>query len=62
MTPADVKNNKEVQQEMINTVCMLGRLGVPDDIAYAAVYLGSDESSFVTATEMVVDGGVCISN
>ena len=62
MTPADVKNNKEVQQEMINSVCMLGRLGEPDDIAYAAVYLGSDESSFVTATEMVVDGGVCISN
>lgn len=36
----------------------LGRLGDPKDIAYAAVYLGSDESSFVTAAELKVDGGI----
>lgn len=62
MTPADVKNNKEAQKAMIDSVCMLGRLGVPDDIAYGAVYLGSDESSFVTGTNLVIDGGVHISN
>jgi 3(or 17)beta-hydroxysteroid dehydrogenase len=35
----------------------LGHLGEPDDIAYAVLYLASDESKFVTGAEMVVDGG-----
>ena len=36
----------------------LGRLGQSADIAYGALYLASDESSFVTAVELVIDGGV----
>jgi NAD(P)-dependent dehydrogenase (short-subunit alcohol dehydrogenase family) len=35
----------------------LGRLGQPNDIAQAALFLASDESSFVTGTALVVDGG-----
>ena len=35
----------------------LGRLGLPEDIAYGILYLASDESSWVTGTELVVDGG-----
>ena len=33
------------------------RLGTPEDIAYCALYLASDESSFVTGATFVVDGG-----
>jgi NAD(P)-dependent dehydrogenase (short-subunit alcohol dehydrogenase family) len=37
----------------------LQRLGEVDDVAYAALYLASDESRFVTAAEMLIDGGAC---
>jgi len=35
----------------------LGHLGEPSDIAYGILYLASDESKFVTGTELVIDGG-----
>jgi len=35
----------------------IGRFGEPEDVAYGVLYLASDESSFVTGTELVIDGG-----
>jgi NAD(P)-dependent dehydrogenase (short-subunit alcohol dehydrogenase family) len=40
-----------------NTGIPLGRIGQPRDIAYAALFLASEESSFMTGAEMIVDGG-----
>ena len=37
----------------------LGRIGQPRDVAYAVLYLASDEASWVTGTTLLVDGGRC---
>jgi len=43
-------------KSIVNTI-PLGRLVKPEDIAYAALYLASDESSMLTGTNIIVDGG-----
>ncbi len=45
-------------KERLEHVQPLGRMGKPEDVAYAVLYLASDESSFVTGAELVIDGGV----
>lgn len=37
----------------------LGRIGEPEDVAWAVVYLASDEAAWVTGTSLYVDGGYC---
>jgi len=43
--------------EYLNSLRPLGHLGESLDIAYGILYLVSDESKFVTGSELVIDGG-----
>ena len=53
---AVLTDNPEIYGELLKKH-PLGRLGRAEDIAYAALYLASDESSFVTGAPIMVDGG-----
>ena len=44
-------------QKYLEGLHPLGHLGEPNDIAYGVLYLASDESKFVTGSELVIDGG-----
>ena len=39
-------------------LCLVGRVGVPDDIAEMIVYLISQKSGFITGANFVIDGGM----
>jgi NAD(P)-dependent dehydrogenase (short-subunit alcohol dehydrogenase family) len=47
----------EERLKMLSNNVPLGRLGTPDEIAKAVVFLASDDSSYITGTELFVDGG-----
>lgn len=46
-----------IYNQMLNAIPMQ-RAGSPDDIAYCALYLASDEANYVTGAEFLVDGGI----
>jgi NAD(P)-dependent dehydrogenase (short-subunit alcohol dehydrogenase family) len=47
----------EDMRSHLKAIAPMGRLGEPDEIATAAVFLASDDSKYVTGTELFVDGG-----
>ena len=50
-------DNPNIHEERVAKM-PLGRMGQPEDIAAGILYLASDESSFVTGAELVIDGGM----
>lgn len=44
-------------RKQLDSLHPIGHVGAPEDIAYGVLYLASDESKFVTGTELVIDGG-----
>jgi len=36
----------------------IGRLGTPEEVALAVLYLASDEAAFITGTPLIIDGGI----
>lgn len=48
----------EQTDEIMKTMCPMGRIGDVKEIAYGALYLASDEASYVTGAELVIDGGL----
>ena len=48
----------EFTHEILGNMCPLDRMGKPEEIAYGILFLASDEASYVTASELVMDGGM----
>lgn len=58
-TPMQREWDEETKKQIAEWV-PLGRLAQPEDIAYCALFLASDESSYITGTEIIVDGGIMV--
>jgi len=52
-------DSPEIRQKFLGSI-PLGRMSTPEDLAAAALYLASDEASFITGVALEVDGGRCI--
>jgi NAD(P)-dependent dehydrogenase (short-subunit alcohol dehydrogenase family) len=48
----------EERLKMLSSIVPLGKVGTPEEIAKAVVFLASDDSSYITGTELFVDGGI----
>ena len=54
---AAITDNPEVMERRLREI-PLGRLGRVEDVAFGALYLASDESSYITGIELIIDGGL----
>ena len=50
--------NTDAMKERFKAMVQMGRIGKPEEIASAAVFLASDESSYITGIDLPVDGGL----
>jgi len=53
-------SDKKTHLENVAKSNLIKRIGTPEEVAYAALFLASDEASFITGTQIVVDGGLTI--
>jgi len=51
------RRDEKLWDEIVGSKIPLGRPAKPEDVAYAVLFLASDESSFITGTSLMVDGG-----
>jgi 3(or 17)beta-hydroxysteroid dehydrogenase len=49
---------EEVMQQKLGKQVPIGRLGKPEEVGWALVFLATDESSFMTGSEVIIDGGI----
>ena len=54
------KADRDEFLEKAGQTSFLKRVGTPEEVAYAALFLASDEASFITGSHLVVDGGATV--
>ncbi|MBS7620924.1 SDR family oxidoreductase, partial [Candidatus Bathyarchaeota archaeon] len=59
LTPGTEVLGKEMYEQIRNSI-PLGRWGLPEDVANLVIFLASDESSFITGQNIIVDGGLTV--
>lgn len=58
LSPGAADSKADVLEGLFKSAQPIPRAGIPDDIAHAAAFLASDESSFINGADIVIDGGV----
>jgi NAD(P)-dependent dehydrogenase (short-subunit alcohol dehydrogenase family) len=58
LEPGAADSKADVLEGLFKSAQPIPRAGIPDDIAHAAAFLASDESSFINGADLVIDGGV----